>query len=115
MSYQKRREQILEEFEDIIRPSWKTKILPISIVIIGLGYLLYVIAYFDMTNIGKRWDTQRAALFSLDSYAYKIHVQSYWKDPTKLKVTLEGSRYERYDPVPEWVIKTDFASKTISY
>ena len=109
MSYQKRREQILEEFEDIIRPSWKTKILPISIVIIGLGYLLYVIAYFDMTNIGKRWDTQRAALFSLDSYAYKIHVQSYWKDPTKLKVTLEGSRYERYDPVPEWVIKTNFA------
>ena len=115
MSYQKRREQILEEFENIIRPSWKTKILPISIVIIGLGYLLYVIAYFDMTNIGKRWDTQRAALFSLDSYAYKIHVQSYWKDPTKLKVTLEGSRYERYDPVPEWVIKTDFASKKLDF
>ena len=107
--------KIYQEFNHIIYPSWRKKVIPLGVVSIGLLYLMYVVSFFDLHNIGKRWNTERASFFALDSYAHKVHVQSYWKNPVKLKVTLEGSRFETYDPYPEWVTGSKNENKRIDF
>ena len=79
--------KIYREFSHIIYPSWRKKVIPLGMVAIGLLYLAYVISFFDMQNIGKRWNTERASFFALDSYAHKVHVQSYWKNPLTVSYT----------------------------
>ena len=59
--------KIHQEFNHIIYPSWREKIIPLGVVGIGLLYLVYVFTFFDLQNIGKRWNTERASFFALDS------------------------------------------------
>ena len=51
--------KIYQEFNHIIYPSWRKKVIPLGVVSIGLLYLMYVVSFFDLHNIGKRWNTER--------------------------------------------------------
>lgn len=99
------RVRISAEFSDIINPSWKGKALPLAVLAIALLYLVYLFNYFEFSKIGDRWHSDRAALFALDSYAYKVHVDTKWKDTDRVQATLEGSRWERYKELPGWIEK----------
>lgn len=102
--------EIEAQYADNIRPSWKKTAVPLGIVAIGFVYLVYLFFYFDIGNIANRWNSERAALFAVDTYAHKIHADTRWKDTGKYVVTLEGSRFEKYDEKPAWVRET--AEKT---
>lgn len=98
-----RSEDLRRQYAAVIYPSWRSRLAPLSIVSIGFLYLVYLFFYFDFGNIADRWRADRAQIFALDSYAYKVHVEAKWRDPSKLKVTLEGSRWETYKTLPNWV------------
>ena len=98
-----RSEQLSQQYAAVIHPSWRSRLAPLTIVAIGFLYLVYLFFYFDFANIGDRWRTDRAQIFALDSYAYKVHVETKWRDISKLKVALEGSRWETYKTLPSWI------------
>lgn len=100
---QKRAAELSEQYSDLIHVSWRSRIVPLSVVGFGLLYLVYLFFYFDFANIADKWRAERAQLFALDSYAYKVHVESKWRSPTKLKSSLEGSRWETFKELPDWV------------
>lgn len=95
--------ELKREFAPVINPDWKQRIAPLSFLAAGLGYFIYLCFYFDLGNIADRWNSERAALFAVDTYAHKIHVDTRWQDTNEYVVTLEGSRFEKYDENPNWV------------
>lgn len=98
-----RAQQLRAEFAHVIEPGWRRRILPITLALIGLAYFGYLMVYFDVAWVGDRWRSDRAQLFILDTYAYKVHVDTRWRDTSRLKASLEGSRWERYETLPDFV------------
>ncbi|MBL6599766.1 MAG: phosphonate ABC transporter, permease protein PhnE [Alphaproteobacteria bacterium] len=113
VAYEERSRTLQSEFSDIINPGWRRYIAPVSVAVLGLAYLTYLFFFFDFVNIGKRWHADRAAIFSLDSYAHKIHIDTKWRDTSKLKATLEGSRWERYKTLPAWVTDSEAGTGSV--
>lgn len=98
-----RAEQLRVEHAALLKTNWRGKAWPLALTAAFFAYLVYIFIYFDFANISDRWHADRAALFALDSYAYKVHVDTRWKDTSKLNVTLEGSRWERFKEPPPWM------------
>ena len=72
----------------------------------ALALVLYFIASwigYDFNRAFARWDSDRAALFVLDTYAHKDHVSMNWDDPDKVEVRFEGGNFTRFAELPEWV------------
>ena len=88
----------------------------------GLGafgiilYLIFSYISFDIPAVRAKWNPERAALYMLDTYAYKDHVTMRWSEPEKLEVSLEGSFQAVYDEtnMPEWFTVEDDA-RTVSF
>ena len=110
-----RHRQIQSEFADLINPGWRRFIAPFSVLLLGFAYLVYLFFFFDFTHIGNRWHADRAALFALDSYAHKVHIDTSWRDMSKLQASLEGSRWERYETLPDWVTPSQDGGNTIDF
>lgn len=57
---------------------------------------------FELGSAVKKWNSDRASLFILDTYANKDHVEMRWKTPDEIEVQFEGGHRYNYDPYPEW-------------
>lgn len=78
-------------------------------------YLALSFIQFDVSSAARRWNSERASLFLLDTYAHKDHVTMRWKRPDKVIVAFEGGYNTRYDPKPSWYRDTGDGVRTISF
>ncbi len=76
-----------------------------AIILVAL-YIVVSLMQFDLGGVARRWDPTKAALFTLDLYAYKDHVSHEW-DAFEPKVSFEGGHRFVYEPAPEWLAATD--------
>lgn len=69
-----------------------------------LAYITISFIQFDLGGIARKWNPTNAAIFILDSYAYKDHVTMDWRKPENVttKVSYEGGHRFVYDPAPDW-------------
>ena len=67
-----------------------------------LSYLAISWFQFDIGSIKQKWKPERAALFVLDTYAYKDHVTTRWTNPEDVVISFEGGHRHIYDPKPDW-------------
>lgn len=79
-------------------------------VILGLiGYVIVSLIQFEIASIPQKWSSERAALFVLDTYAYKDHVEFTWDAPDEIELSFEGGFRAIYREPPEWyVVGTQF-------
>ena len=81
-----------------------------------LAYFIFSFIQFDLASVARKWNPTNAAIFVLDSYAYKDHVSMRWKTPEEVKVQYEGGHRYNYDPLPEWFAQDAAAkSSTVSF
>jgi hypothetical protein len=72
-------------------------------VILGLiAYVVVSLIQFDIASIPQKWSNERAALFVLDTYAYKDHVEFTWEKPDDIEISFEGGFRAIYREPPEW-------------
>lgn len=90
---------MLADVDAVARKTWRWTIG--AFVLIGV-YLLATFVQFDLGNIAKKWNADRAALFLLDTYAYKDHVTMRWDEPDEIIIAFEGGFRQRYTTPPEW-------------
>ncbi|MEO0993539.1 MAG: phosphonate ABC transporter, permease protein PhnE [Pseudomonadota bacterium] len=86
------------------------------------GFIGLVILYFagswiqfDLGSVINRWNSDRAALFVLDTYAHKDHISMRWKEPEEVVVAFEGGHRNVYDPHPDWMRQTDEGGSEVSF
>ncbi len=78
-------------------------------------YLIFSFFQFDLANISRKWNPDRASLFLLDTYAHKDHVTMRWKSPDKIVAAFEGGHRHRYDPYPAWMQKLVDGGTQVSF
>ncbi len=72
-------------------------------VIIGLiAYIIFSVIQFEIASIPQKWSSERAALFILDTYAYKDHVEFTWEQPDEIEISFEGGFRAIYQEPPAW-------------
>ena len=94
----------LESLTETINKQHKRRVMAISLSVVAL--VLYFIASwigYDFNRAFARWDSDRAALFVLDTYAHKDHVSMNWDEPGEVEVRFEGGNFTRFAELPEWV------------
>ena len=87
-----------------------------SLIIAGVVFSLYIVAtflHFDLANIAKKWNSDRAAMFILDTYAHKDHITMKWKNPEKIDVRFEGGYRHVYKKDPEWLSRNTTSKSTV--
>tara|TARA_X000001036_G_scaffold101710_1_gene95035 strand:- start:492 stop:1850 length:1359 start_codon:yes stop_codon:yes gene_type:complete len=86
------------------------------LIITGFVFLVYLIGsilHFDLPNLAKKWNKDRASMFMLDIYAHKDHIKMNWKDPQKIDVRFEGGHRHVYKDDPTWLIRNKNNQSTI--
>ena len=90
----------------VFRKAQRGREAAVGAVVLVLLYVVVSLMQFDLGGVARRWDATRAALFTLDLYAYKDHVSHEW-DAFEPKVSFEGGHRFVYEPAPEWLAATN--------
>lgn len=74
-------------------------------VIVGLlAYVVVSLIQFEIASIPQKWSSERAALFVLDTYAYKDHIEFTWDAPDEIELSFEGGFRAVYREPPAWYV-----------
>lgn len=104
-----------ELVKNIDKSASNNKLLLFSSIIILSLYL--ILSLMSFVPSGKQfWYPDRAAMFVLDTYAYKDHVDFRWDTPQEIRVSHEGSRRFVYEGarIPSWY-QDNGASKMVRF
>ena len=86
----------------------------LALISVGI-YLVLSFIQFDLGAAARRWNTERASLFLLDTYAHKDHVTMRWRQPDKVIVAFEGGYNTRYKTPPDWYEDAGTGSRTVRF
>ncbi|MBX2825008.1 MAG: phosphonate ABC transporter, permease protein PhnE [Gammaproteobacteria bacterium] len=93
----------------------KNRNLLIAVALLIAGYFVLSFYQFDLGNIARKWNPDRASMFLLDTYAHKDHVTMRWTKPGEIVVAFEGGHRHRYDPLPDWVTRLADSGTEIAF
>ena len=93
-------------YAEVERGARRLRIYTLGGIALVIVYLASALLQFDIARTVERFSLDRAALFFLDTYAYKDHAAMRWSEPGEVVATYEGSRRMIYDDVP-WLVRDD--------
>jgi phosphonate transport system permease protein len=89
---------------DVERAARRQRLYTLGGICLVVVYLFAALLQFDVQRSLERLSLDRAAIFLLDTYAYKDHATMRWSDAREVEVTYEGSRRMVYDDAP-WLVR----------
>lgn len=94
---------IAARYPEALRPNLRRRMLWVGGTLALILYAVYIWTAFDIGGAIARAEADRAQILALDSYAHKIHVDFAVGEPPEPRVTVEGSRFQVYETLPDWV------------
>ena len=90
----------VSQVNNVNRAAKRHFISTVSVAVCILTYLVFSVIQFDVANITRKWNSDRASMFILDIYAHKDHVTMKWQEPDEVVASFEGGYRYVYDTVP---------------
>jgi phosphonate transport system permease protein len=87
----------------LIRPGWRSRLIPMGAVTAIALYLVYAVFFFNVPSIMSNARGDLIGLYMLDMYAHKVHVTKEVGEPDEVTVRIEGDRFSEYETPPDWV------------
>ena len=90
----------VSQVDNVNRAAKRHFISTVSVAVCILTYLVFSVIQFDVANITRKWNSDRASMFILDIYAHKDHVTMKWQEPDEVVASFEGGYRYVYDTAP---------------
>ncbi|MEM6423184.1 MAG: hypothetical protein AAF698_11365, partial [Pseudomonadota bacterium] len=90
-------------YPEAVQPNRRRRMMVLGAFAAIVVYFAYFFIAFDVVGTLAKARIDRAQLLALDLHSWKTHVAVDMRDPSDIEALQENSRFNRYDPLPDWI------------